>query len=114
MSLKAKIEDWKNYPNALGSESQAAVILGEIAAKTGNDIPEDIRAALKVLSLRGTIRDIASAFQQHDHFHLEPTHMPKIDVADLAAISCGLSWAESLVVITRYFEEQSQIIGQIE
>lgn len=32
MDLPEKIEDWKKYPNALGSEAQAAIIAGEITA----------------------------------------------------------------------------------
>jgi|LakMenE18May11ns_1017448.scaffolds.fasta_scaffold9771292_3 hypothetical protein len=32
MTLHEKINDWKMYPNALGSESQVSVLVGEIAA----------------------------------------------------------------------------------
>lgn len=31
MTIREKINDWKEHPNALGSKSQAAVIVGEAA-----------------------------------------------------------------------------------
>ena len=33
MTLKERIEDWKKYSNALGSEAQVAVIVGEVAGQ---------------------------------------------------------------------------------
>lgn len=108
MDLKEKIEDWKKYPNALGSEAQAAIIVGSIAAETGEAIPENIKSALKILSLRGTMRDIASAIQRGEKHPGTPSFH---DVVDSGAASCGISWAEALAVITQYLHEQKAKLG---
>jgi len=111
MDLIEKLEDWKKYPNALGSEAQAAIIVGSIAAETGEAIPEAIKSALKVLSLRGTMRDIASAIQR-DEGHMPRPGAPSFhDVVDSGAASCGISWAEALAVITQYIDEQKKKLG---
>lgn len=47
MKLKEKTEDWKKRPDILGSEGQAALIVGSIAAETGEDIFQNIKTALK-------------------------------------------------------------------
>ncbi len=86
--LKQGIDRWKEYPNALGSESQAAVIVGEVAAEFGENIPENVNAALKTLSLRGTLRDMARAIERDEHdFTLSSFY-------GLAAASCGTSCVE--------------------
>ena len=109
VTLHEKISDWKNYPNALGSESQAAVIVGEVAAALGEAIPNDVRLMLKKLSLRGTMRDIASAIQRGDE------HSPGVpcshDVVDIGAESAGLSWGEAIAEITKYLDEQARLLG---
>ena len=64
MTLHEKINDWKKYPNALGSEAQVSVLVGELAALLKKEIPEPVKSALKTLALRGTMRDIASAYRQ--------------------------------------------------
>lgn len=107
MTLKEEIESWKMYPNALGSEAQAAIMVGSIAAQTGEDIPENINSALKTLSLRGTMRDIAQSIQRDDEFHPRPGTPSFHDIVDSGAASCGISWAEALAVITQYLDEQT-------
>ena len=111
MVLKKKIEDWKKYPNALGSEAQAAIIVGSIAAETGEAIPENIKSALKILSLRGMMRDIASAIQRDEEHILRPGTPSFHDVVDSGAASCGVSWTEALAVITQYLHEQKAKLG---
>jgi hypothetical protein len=102
MTLTEKIERWKDYPNALGSEAQAAVIVGEIAHALGEDIRQEVASALKKLALRGTMRDIAAAIQRPDERHL---HVPSFhDVVDVGASAAGLSWTEAIATITRYFD----------
>lgn len=61
MNLQEKINDWKKYPNTLGSESQVSVLVGELTAILKKEIPEPVKSALKTLALRGTMRDITSA-----------------------------------------------------
>ena len=110
MDLITQIEDWKKYPNALGSEARAAIIVGSIAAETGETIPEAIKSALNVLSLRGTMRDIASAIQL-DEEHIPRPGTPSFhDVVDSGAASCGISWAEALAMLTQYFDEQTNYL----
>lgn len=111
MNLKEKIEHWKKYPNALGSEAEAAVIVGSISAETGEAIPENVKSALNVLSLRGTMRDIASAIQRDEEHRPRPSTPSFHDVVDLGAASCGISWAEALAVITKYLDEQRAKLG---
>jgi len=101
--LIIKIEDWKKYPNALGSESQVAVLLGELSAFLNEPIPDSVLSALKTLSLRGTMRDIASAIKRE---RFNPNIPSFHDVVDTAAISCGLSWTEALTIIVTYLEKK--------
>ena len=105
MSLIEKIEDWKKFPNALGSEAQVAVIVGQLTAQLNEKLPGTVKKALKVLSLRGTMRDLAaSAGRPHEE---DPADSPPIlSIADAGAASCGISWAESITVIARYLEEK--------
>ncbi len=111
MDLPEKIEDWKKYPNALGSEAQAAIIAGEIAAKIGEETPVEVSSALKTLSLRGTMRDIAKAIQRDEEHRPRPETPSFHEVVDSGAASCGISWAEALAVIARYFDEQKAKLG---
>ncbi len=106
MLLRAKIEDWKKHPNALGSESQAAVIVGEVAAALNQDIPADVAAALKTLALRGTMRDIAQALQLGHE--VRPAVPSFHDVVDVGAAAAGLSWTEAIASMTRYLDTASQ------
>ncbi len=105
MLLIKKIEEWKKYPNALGSESQVAVLLGELSSFLNEPIPDTVLSALKILSLRGTMRDIASAIQRE---RFNPDIPSFHDVVDTAAISCGLSWTEALTIIVTYLEEKKR------
>ena len=106
MDLREKIEEWKRSPNALGSESKASVIVGEVAAALGETIPDNVNVALKTLALRGTMRDIASAIQCNEERERNPNTPSFHDVVDAGAASCGLSWTEALAVITSHLDEQ--------
>ena len=109
MPLTEKIEDWKKYPNALGSEAQAAVIVGEVANAIGEGVPDEVSAALKKLALRGTMRDIAAAIQRGDDRNLD---VPSFhDVVDAGAAAAGLSWTEAISTITRHLESASARLG---
>lgn len=107
--LRDEIADWKKYPNALGSEAQAAVIVGEVSRAGGADVPEYVTTALKQLALRGTMRDIAAAIQRGEE------HNPGIpsfhDVVDVGAASAGLSWTEAIRAITDYFDASLTRLG---
>jgi len=111
MDLNAEIDDWKKYPNSLGSEAQVAVLIGSIAAKTGEVIPENIKSALKALSLRGTMRDIASAIQRGREHRHNPDIPSFNDVVILSAASCEISWGEALAEIAQYLDEQKVKLG---
>jgi hypothetical protein len=103
MNLIKEIEDWQEYPNALGSESQVAVIIGKILSILNKEMPGDVRNALKILSLRSTMRDIANAMMKEN---MDFACAFSSDyLTEIASLSCGLSWAESLVIITKYLEE---------
>ena len=106
MTLQKRIEDWRKYPNALGSEAQVATIVGEVAAKRHEPIPAYVKKALKVLALRGTMRDIAPAIQRNEDRHPEARPFP--DIVDVGATACGLSWTESIAAISRYFADYSR------
>jgi len=101
--LKQKIEAWKGRPNAHGSESQAAIIVGEVAAMLGEDVPDAVNGALRTLSLRGTMRDLALAAQPLPRPDAQGFH----DIVAAGAASCGISWAESLAVIAKYLGERA-------
>jgi hypothetical protein len=102
MGLEEQINDWKKYPNALGSEAQVAVIIGEVATALNMEVPQNVTTALRVLSLRGTMRDIASAIQQGRERGLG---VPSFhEVVDIGALAAGLSWTEAIVVITGFLD----------
>ncbi len=102
MTLEEKIAEWKRFPNALGSEAQAAVIVGEISNALEKDIPVDVSASLKKLALRGTMRDIAKAIQSDGE---ENPDVPSFhDVVNVGAAASGLSWTEAISIITRHFD----------
>jgi hypothetical protein len=102
MNLRERIEHWKECPNGFGSESRAAVLVGEVAAALCEEIPVAVNSALRTLSLHGKMSNIASGLGT-DEQHRQ-------DAASYAA-SCGISWAEALVVITRHLEEQQPKLG---
>lgn len=104
MNLVEIIEDWKKFPNALGSEARIATIIGSICADTGEDIPDEVKAALKTLALRGTMRDIASALSKNNS-DPHPRSPSFHNVVDTAANSCGLSWTEALATLTKFIDE---------
>jgi hypothetical protein len=109
MCLRDRIEDWKQHPNALGSEAQAAVIVGEVANALGEEIPDEVSAALKTLALRGTMRDIAQAIQRGQEVDCR---VPSFhDVVDVGAAAAGLSWTEAISTITRYLDTASARLG---
>ena len=104
MTLHEKINDWKKYPNALGSEAQVSVLVGELAAILKKEIPEPVKSALKTLALRGTMRDIASAIGrniEHKNLCVPSFH----EVVDSGAASCGISWTEAVAVLAQYITE---------
>jgi len=104
MTLLKKINDWKKYPNALGSEAQVSVLVGELAAILKKEIPEPVKSALKTLALRGTMRDIAFAISNN----IEPRNLsvPSFHkVVDSGAASCGISWTEAVGVLAQYVTE---------
>ena len=104
MTLLKKINDWKKYPNALGSESQVSVLVGELAAILKIEIPEPVKSALKTLALRGTMRDIASAIGSNiEQRNLRVPSFHK--VVDSGAASCGISWTEAVAVLAQYVTE---------
>ncbi|ORU89692.1 MAG: hypothetical protein A6F71_01670 [Cycloclasticus sp. symbiont of Poecilosclerida sp. M] len=112
MSLSDKIDDWKMYPNALGSESQVAVIVGEVSVVLEEEIPKHVKEALKTLSLRGTMRDIAKAIASNEEPEQHNMGVPSFhDVVDAAGASCCISWAEALSILTIYLEERRAKIG---
>ena len=104
MTLLKKINDWKKYPNALGSEAQVSVLVGELAAILKKEIPEPVKSALKTLALRGTMRDIASAIGSNiEQRNLSVPSFHK--VVDSGAASCGISWTEAVAVLAQYVTE---------
>ena len=104
MTLLKKINDWKKYPNALGSESQVSVLVGELAAMLKKEIPEPVKSALKTLALRGTMRDIASAIGSN--IEQRNLRVPSFhEVVDSGAASCGISWTEAVAVMAQYVTE---------
>ena len=104
MTLLKKINDWKKYPNALGSEAQVSVLVGELAAILKKEIPEPVKSALKTLALRGTMRDIASAIGSN--IEQRNLRVPSFhEVVDNGAASCGISWTEAVAVLAKYVTE---------
>jgi hypothetical protein len=105
VTIREKIQDWKQYPNALGSEANAAVIIGEVANALGEEIPDEVSVALKQLALRGTMRDIAKAIQRGEERN--PGTPSFHDVVDVGTAAAGLSWTEAISAITRHLDAAS-------
>lgn len=101
MTLHEKINDWKKFPNALGSESQVSVLVGELTAILNREIPDQVKIALKTLALRGTMRDITSAIVSNNE--QRNLHIPSVnEIVDIGAASCGISWTEAISVLAQY------------
>jgi hypothetical protein len=109
MPLQDRIEEWKKYPNALGSEAGAAVIVGEVANAVGEDVPTDVKQALKALALRGVMRDVASAIQRGEE--MNPRTPSFHDLVDVGATAAGISWTEAVSVITKYIDSRAPRAG---
>ena len=108
MNLKDKIIDWKENPDAMGAEARVAVIIGELAAALEESIPDRVNAALKILSLRETMKDVSSELQhkiKSEHNVVNPT--------DPYGSFRVMSWTEALSVITIYLEESTMQIGSM-
>ena len=113
MTLLKKINDWKKYPNALGSEAQVSVLVGELAAILKKEIPEPVKSALKTLALRGTMRDIASAIGSN--IEQRNLRVPSFhEVVDNGAASCGISWTEAVAVLAQYVTECGALLPPAE
>lgn len=108
MSLAEQICDWIKSPNSLGSESQAGVILGRIQAHLGEELPPEVRDALKVLSLRGILRDAFKEFTRPSpKYYSEGAAAAGAFFHKLseAVLACGgMSQVEAIAAITRFFE----------
>ena len=106
-TVKQRIEDWKEHPTALVSESTVAVIVGDVAAKLGEDVPSNVMEALRALSLRGSMRDIASDVQNAEDCAPRPEAPSFRHFVDPVAATCRISWGEALAVIAKYFAERA-------
>lgn len=104
MSITQDIQDWKMYPNALGSEAQVTRIVESIAAKTGKSVPKEVELALKSLSLRGTMRSIASEIGRSDNAYSRFHGKSFRNDVDSLANSSGISWAEGIAVLSQYID----------
>ena len=117
MTLLQKIQEWKKNPYALGSESQAELIVREIAAALQEEIPEDIKNALVMFGLRRVLFDAELDLQRefnmevrheatlaHDIFYANPAtnDNPPADVAP---------WAPALTSIADYIDKQLPRLG---
>ena len=106
-ALKQKVEDWKEHPDGLGSESKVAVIIGKVAAKVGEDVPSNVMEALRTLSLRGSMRDIASTIRDGEEcvpYQGLATFQRSVDPV---ASNSRVSWGEALAAIAKYFVERA-------
>lgn len=113
MTVRQKIDEWKERPDALGSESKVAVIIGEVAAMVGEDVPSNVMEALRALSLRGTMRDIASTIQDGEECVPRQSLATFQRSVDPVASTCRISWGEALAVIAKYFaERESKLKGR--
>lgn len=106
-TVKQRIEDWKEHPNALASEGVVAVIIGEVAARLGEDVPSNVMEALRALSHRGSMRDIASDVQNADGYVHRPGGPSCQHFVDPVAATSRISWGEALAVIAKYFAERA-------
>ena len=89
MKLKEKIINWKENPDALGAEAKVAVIIGELAVMLGEEIPDNVNLALKILSLHEAQKN--------------ESDIVKSSTSETS--SSLMSWTEALSVITIYLEE---------
>lgn len=99
MSLVRQINEWKEYPNSLGSEARAAVLVADVANSLKEEVPPKVMSALRVLALRGTLRDLAIELRGD---RIGRASADIADVEDVAATASGLSWTEAITVIVGY------------
>jgi len=104
MSLARQISEWKEYPNSLGSEARAAVLVADVASALGEPVPRPVTQALRQLALRGTLRDLAVELRGDQ---LRVSSVDFDDVAAVAAAASGISWTEAITVIVGYLNRAS-------
>ena len=85
--------------------------MGEVAVALGDTIPDDVVSVLKLLALRGTMRDIASAIGRNERWELDLGVPSFHEIVDAGAVSCGLSWAEAIAAITCHLERYRARLG---
>ncbi|MDZ7345846.1 MAG: hypothetical protein ONA69_03545 [candidate division KSB1 bacterium] len=105
--LKASILDWLKYPNALGSEAHAGDLVYRVSEMTGRKVPEKVREALRILSLRSTLRDLFSEIMRREDklYRSGMPPLPQLSFHDLTdgVLACsGISQAEAVGIISAY------------
>jgi hypothetical protein len=110
MPLTTKIDHWMKYPNALGFEAQAAVLVGAMANALNEDVPSAVSDARKTLALRGTMRDVAQAIHRREE--RGPAVPAFHDIVDIGAAAAGLSWTKAISAITSYLLSGSERLGE--
>lgn len=118
MSIKDRIEEWKNTANTIGSEARAAVLVGEIAAALDEETPPEVIKALKVFGLRSVMREIVPFYQgiladEHDGLHVgDDCRLPSVrTMIEASAAISKFSWTESISTITCYFDKSMKRLG---
>ena len=85
--------------------------MDEVAAALEDMLPDDVASALKVLALRGTMRDIASQISRNERWELDLGVPSFHEIVNAGAVSCGLSWAEPIAAITCHLERCRARLG---
>lgn len=122
-----RLHDWRNAPAALGSESRAAVLVGQANFLRGRrrNSPA-IGVALRQLALRASMREMAREFSgwrssseravlSHNIAANKAATSSSVEVDDVIAVAesaSGLSpsWAESMATISTYLTETESAI----
>ncbi|OYD15287.1 hypothetical protein CH330_06040 [candidate division WOR-3 bacterium JGI_Cruoil_03_51_56] len=108
MPLTEQIQNWMRYPNALGSESQAGVLVGQVNQHLALETPPEVRNALRVLSLRSLLRDafkeLAGPHEARARGNTSTDSATFHDLTDAVLACAGLSQSEAIAVVTQFFE----------
>lgn len=122
-----RLHDWRNAPAALGSESRAAILVGQANFVRGRKRSSPaIGVALRQLALRASMREMAREFSgwrssseravlAHNFAANKAATSSSVEVDDVIAVaesSSGLSpsWAESMATISTYLTETESAI----
>jgi hypothetical protein len=107
MTLQEDIKDWLDNPNARGSESHAASLIGQVTALLNEEISPEIESALGNLTFRDALREVMRDFREVNLNRTGANLEMVRDVLSLAERFADQKWTGSIAVIAQFLTRHS-------